>query len=196
MPPVNTVPDYLGMITAEPGDKVDHGVKGMKWGVRRSSAQLKVAAAKRGEGEASTKSSEKKPESTSSSSSSSSSTSSTHSTTSTVETSQARYSRLAAQAKAGKAHEMSEADLKFFNARTEALAKVGKMYSKDENWLAKTSKEVLRNTAKNSMQAVATAVAQKYIDDRIVGSIKNDSAAKLAESKTALDYIGRHRAKK
>ncbi len=40
--------DYLGMIKPEPGDRQDHGVKGMKWGVRKSSAQLKADAAKRG----------------------------------------------------------------------------------------------------------------------------------------------------
>lgn len=40
-------PDYVGAIFVKDGDKLDYGVRGMKWGVRRSSSQLKAAAAVR-----------------------------------------------------------------------------------------------------------------------------------------------------
>lgn len=161
-------PDYLGSISYDAQtDRLDHGVKGMKWGVRRSSAQLRVAATHRET--AATKSTAKKTESSTSSTSSGSSTSSTHSTT--VESAPARYSRLKAQAKSGKAHEMNEADLKFFNARTEALAKVSKMNKSNPGWLSKTTKEVLQTTAKNSMQTLATGLAKKYIDERLIDQL-------------------------
>ena len=32
--------DYLAMVTPKKGDKLDFGIKGMKWGVRRSKEQL------------------------------------------------------------------------------------------------------------------------------------------------------------
>jgi hypothetical protein len=164
-------PDYLGSISVDPTDKLDHGIKGMKWGIRRSDSQIaKATSQRKSEGKEVT--STAKSASTSSTSTSPNKTSSTSSTsTHTQESSQARYSRLKAQAKSGKAHEMDDADLKFFNARTEALAKVAKMNEQQPGWLAKTSKEVLQNTAKASMQAIASAAAQKYINERLIDQL-------------------------
>jgi hypothetical protein len=88
-----------------------------------------------------------------------------------AETSSARYSRLAAQAKAGRASDMSETDLKFFNARTEALAKINKMNEKNPSWLSTTSKKVLQQAAQNTMQSVADGVAKKYISGPILESL-------------------------
>lgn len=166
--------DYLGMITPKPEDRQDHGVKGMKWGVRRSSSQLKAAAAKRGE-------------STSTSSSSK---------PSGPETSVQRYARLKAQAKSGGGNQMSEEDLKFFNARTEALAKVNKLNETNPGWLHTTTKTVLQQAAQRQMQAIADGIANKYISGPVIDALKDNSAAIAAESSTPVNYIGKHRAKK
>jgi hypothetical protein len=166
--------DYLGMITPKPADRQDHGVKGMKWGVRRSSAQLKVAAAKRGE--SSSTSSSSKP--------------------SGEESSTARYNRLRAQAKAGGGSQMSDADLKFFNARTEALAKVNKLNETNPGWLKTTTKNVLQQAAQRQMQSIADGIANKYISGPVIEALKDNSAAIEAESSTPVNYIGKHRAKK
>lgn len=184
--------DYLGMRQAEPDDKEDHGIKGQRWGVRRADSAIKAAIAKRaakGEEVTPTKKaaevlgSEKK-------------TTTESSTPAVGETSQARYSRLQSQAKAGRASEMSEADLKFFNARTEALSKVAKLNETQPGWLAETAKSVLQTAAKRQLQAIADATADKYIGDKIKASLKNTDAAKLKESSTPLDYVGKRIAKK
>lgn len=88
------------------------------------------------------------------------------------ESSQDRYSRLATQAKGGGAHQMSEQDLKFFNARTEALAKVNKMNEVKPGWLQTTTKTVIQNAAQKSMQSVANAVTDKYVSGPLVKAIK------------------------
>jgi len=160
--------DYLGMLTVDPDDKLDHGVKGQKWGIRRSSAALRAAAAKRKATKATE--GEKKPEGTAKKAESKTGAPAKPSGNiqDNVESSSARYARLADQAKAGKAHEMTEQDLKFFNARTEALSKVAKMQQKDSSWLAETAKKVAQQTAQQQVQAVSTAVANKYISGPLI----------------------------
>jgi hypothetical protein len=166
--------DYLGARVREPEDKEDHGVKGQKWGVRRSAAQLKSAIksrAAKGEPVTPTKKAEavlgEKPSSEGGSK-----------PASTGETSQARYARLQAQAKAGKASDMDEADLKFFNARTEALSKVAKLNQSEPNWIKQTAKEVLQQAAKRQLQSVADATADKYIANRVKGALNPDDKKK------------------
>jgi hypothetical protein len=123
----------------------------MKWGVKRSRAERAAAAKKAG---TTPKAPAKKPD------------------TDGPETSASRYDRLAGQAKAGKASEMSEADLKFFNARTEALAKVNKLNEEKPGWLAETSRKVIQTTAERQMQSIADSVADKYIGAPIKDAIK------------------------
>lgn len=153
--------DYIGALKVEPGDKEDSGVKGMKWGVRRDRSTLRKEAAKRA---ASTP--EKKPATNPDGS----------------ETSAARYARLAAEAKAGKSSQLSDTDLKFFNARTEALSKINKLNETKPGWLAETTKSVLQTTAKNQMQSVSDALANKYVGNPIKDAIAGlgKDAAKAA----------------
>lgn len=152
-----------------------HGIKGMKWGRRRSPAQL-AAAKQETEGSSSSSSSTKKPEG--------------------PESSSDRYARLQAQAKGGGASKMDDADLKFLNARTEALAKVSKLTEQKPGWLSETGKKVLRSAAEKQLQSVADSIANKYISEPIVKNLKDNSKAIAAESKTPVDYIGKRRAKK
>jgi len=156
--------DYLGSHDVDPDDRLDHGIKGMRWGIRRSDKQIATDHSKRAaSGEPVTKTAK-----------SAAAPAATHkgNIQDHVESSSARYSRLAAQAKAGKASEMTEQDLKFFNARTDALAKINKMNEKDPSWLSKTTKTVLQNSAQKAMQDVADGVTKKFITKPLLDNIK------------------------
>jgi len=144
--------DYLAARFKEPGDKEDSGVKGMKWGVRRDRKTLRKEAAKRSATTPQVKKPITNPDGT--------------------ETSASRYSRLAAQAKAGGAKDMTETDLKFFNARTDALAKVNKLNETNPGWLATTTKAVVQQSAKRQMQMVSDTLADKYIGKPIADALK------------------------
>jgi len=149
--------DYLGAIFRKPEDAEQHGIKGMKWGIRRTDAQLRSDTKSRhASGQPVTPTAKAKA------------TTEAHNAT---ETSSARYARLQAQAKAGRASDMSEADLKFFNARTEALAKINKLNETNPSWLSTTSKKVLQQAAQNTMQSIADGVAKKYISGPILDSL-------------------------
>lgn len=160
------------------GDLYQHGILGMRWGKRRTEAQLASDTAKRkASGEEVTP------------------TAKAQAVSSGPETAAARYSRLKGEAKGGGHKSWSEEDLAFFNKRTEAEAKVNKMFEQNPGWLSTTSKRVLQNAAQRTMQDVANGVTNKYITSKLLDSLNNDDAAKLAESKTPVDYIGKHRAK-
>lgn len=155
--------DYLAMIKPTALDMKQYGVPGMKWGQRRTSAQLRTAAAQRetAPGNGSSSGSASKPASGS-------------------ETSAARYARLKTEAKAGLGSNMSDEDLKFLNARTEALAKVNKLNESKPGWLSETSKKVMLKTAEKSMQSVSDTLAKKYLVDPITTSIIGKEAAAAA----------------
>lgn len=168
--------DYIGAISADPKDKLDHGVKGMKWGVRRPRSVLRKEAAKRSDTSDAPKGPSTAPDG--------------------PETSSTRYARLQADAKAGHASSMTETDLKFFNARTEALAKINKLNETDPSWLSKTAKKVIQTSAERQMQSLSDTLADKYIGKPIKDALLDNSAAIKAESKTPIDYIAKHRGKK
>lgn len=184
--------DYLGAIRVKPDDLLQYGKLGMKWGVRKrdnhaknlqsinpnlSSKKAKEIAAKSGPIDRlgakmvvkdQTKADKQmaKPKRAEAIAEERRSNIQDH-----VESSSARYDRLAKQAKAGKASDMTEQDLKFFNARTDALAKINKMNEAKPGWLAETSKKVLQQTAQNTMQNIADGVAKKYVSGPILDSI-------------------------
>lgn len=152
--------DWLAFRSQEPDDALQFGVKGMKWGRRRTDAQLaKDHVNRKASGQEVTPTKKAASESPG-----------TKAITGEESSSQ-RYSRLAAQAKSGKASDMSEQDLKFFNARTEALAKINKLNESNPSWLRETSKKVLQQAAQNTMQSVADGVAKKYISGPILDSL-------------------------
>ena len=172
--------DYLGMIKVRRNDKLDYGVRGMRWGIRKSSAQLRAEAAQRGDSKPKAKAPEEKNSTPQGG----------------VESSAARYARLKSEAKTGSATGWTETDLKFFNARTDALAKVAKMNEQKPGWLQETTKRVLQQSAQRQMQSIADGLADKYVSGPVLQSLKDNSAAIKAESKTPVDYVGRRRAKK
>lgn len=139
---------YAAAVFAKPEDAVQHGVKGQRWGVRRSKAQLK-AAAKAGPDDA--KSEPKK--------------------TDGPEPSAARYARIAAQARKGGAKDLSDDDLRFFNARTEALKKVAALNQQKPGWLKETTTKVLQDAAKKAMTDIANANVEKYVTKPMVSRI-------------------------
>lgn len=145
-----SIRDYLASHVVAKSDRLDYGVVGMKWGQRRSSSQLKAAAKARAQTDHVQKAASKPAG---------------------PETSAARYSRLKAAAAAGQGKNMSDEDLKFFNARTEALKKVDALNKTNPGWLSKTSKKVIQSTAEKQLQAISDAIANKYISGPIVDNI-------------------------
>lgn len=148
--------DYLGVIRPKPEDRQDHGVKGMRWGIRRDPAALKAAKAKPAESSGEKNAGIK--------------------AATGEETSGARYARLAAQAKSSGAESLSDADIKFFNARTDAVAKVNKMNEVKPGWLKTTTKTVLQQSAQKQMQALADGIAAKYISTPVLDALKGSAA--------------------
>ena len=157
--------DYLGMIAKDPEDAEQSGVKGMKWGVRRDRSTLKAAAAKRAA------SSEKTPAST---------TAPKHD-----ESAPERYARLSQVAKEGRASELSDADLKFYNARSDAIAKINKMNQEKPGWLQKTAKDVAKATAMNTMTGITTSLANKYIGQKVTEAIDKQITKGIAKATAA-----------
>lgn len=144
---------YMAAVFVKPKDALQYGVPGMKWGQRRTKAQLRAAATTRGD----TPSIPKKPDG--------------------PESSAARYSRLKAQAKAGLGSQMDDDDLRFFNARTEAIAKVNKLNQTDPGWLSKTSKKVMQQATQKMMQDIVDSVTNKYITIPVTDALGAPSKA-------------------
>ena len=160
-----------------------YGIMGMKWGRRRSEAQLaKETAERKAAGEPVT-----------STQKAAAVTAASH--PSGTEPSAARYARLKGEAKGGGAKSWSEEDLKFFNARTDALAKVNKLFQEDPSWIRGVSDKVIKNAAQKTMQDLANGITNKYITTKVLDALNDNSAAIKAESKTPVDYVAKHRAK-
>lgn len=153
--------DYLASVQLDRAkDVLQYGVPGMKWGQRRSNAQLASAAAARGA--AAGKAAASSPDKSSGDAKSASAGSETPAT---------RYARLKVQAKDGGASQMSDEDLKFFNSRTEALNKVRKMNETKPGWLNDASKTVLQKATQKAMQDIADTLANKYVSGPIIDNI-------------------------
>ncbi len=197
--------DYLAIMTAEAKDMKQAGVKGMKWGVRRDRATLRAAAKKQeakpglisdlkviagSKSEAQARRNYADADKNEASVAEQKRHEAAGRNTVVVgaasgETSSARYDRLAGQAKSGRASDMTEQDLKFFNARTEALNKVAKMNEVQPTWLAATTKKVIQQTAQNQMQSLADGLANKYIGDPIKDALKGGAAVAAASKPSA-----------
>lgn len=146
--------DYLAMILREPADVLQYGVLGMKWGRRRTDAQLaKDIASRKAAGEEVTP------------------TKKAAAITSGTETAAARYARLNGEAKGGGQSNWSQEDLQFYNSRTDALNKVNKLYETNPGWLSTTSKKVLQNTAQKTMQDISNGITNKYITAPVLDAI-------------------------
>lgn len=139
------VGEYSGSLTLEEADKLDYGIKGMKWGIRRSKSELRS-------GKSSDDDAPKKP--------------------SGPETSGEKYKRLLAEAKKGGANSLSEADLKFVNSRTDAISKINKINAANPNWIKEAAKEAGKQAVKRSMNEISAAVVDKYVTTPLVTGIK------------------------
>lgn len=153
--------DYVGAAMAKPGDLLQYGRKGMKWGQR-------IFTSRDGSGDS-------KGETTGSSSAKKTEDASTAKTPAKTqdgpETSAQRYARIQAEVSTGRAKEMTSDDLKFFNARTEALAKVNRLNEKKPSWIRETTTTVIQSAAQRQMQMVANTLADKYVGDPIKQAI-------------------------
>jgi hypothetical protein len=147
--------DYLAILRPTDKDAVQYGILGMKWGRRRTDAQIaKDTINRKSSGEDVTQTQKAKAV-----------------VATGDETPAARYARLEVAAKSGSARNMSEDDLKFFNARTEALSKINKLNQTNPSWLQATSKKVLQQAAQTAMQDVTNGVAKKYITTPILDGL-------------------------
>jgi hypothetical protein len=172
--------DYLSAFFESPRDLKQYGVKGMKWYQRRSPAELAKArgasgAKKEGDStkkETSSTSAPKKP---------------AGNIQDNVESSSTRYARLDAQAKSGRASDMTEQDLKFYNARTDALAKINKLNQEQPSWLRETATTVIQTTAQRQMQAIANSLADKYVGNPIKDAMGVGAAAAGSSKKKSSD---------
>lgn len=157
--------EYLAMRKRKPYDAVQHGIMGMKWGRRRTDAQLaKDIASRKAAGEEVTP------------------TKKAAAIPSGPETASQRYARLTGEAKGGGHKGWSEEDLKFYNSRTDALAKVNKLYETNPGWLSATSTKVLQNTAQKTMQDITNGITNKYITTPVLDAITT-KAAEAADKK-------------
>jgi len=164
--------DYVGAAIASPRDIVHYGRRGMKWGQKI----FTKGGDKGGGGDTKAKAEAPKTKS-SSGASAAPAKRPPGNIQDNVESSASRYARLDAQAKTGNASQMTEQDLKFYNARTDALAKINKMNETKPSWLRETTTEVIQSTAKRQMQMVSNALADKYVGDPIKKSILGATAA-------------------
>lgn len=153
--------DYLAAFLESPRDLKHYGRRGMKWGQRIFT-----------KGTDSKSESKSDTPSTKAASSSAPAKRPPGNIQDNVESSSARYDRLANQARTGRASDMTEQDLKFFNARTEALAKINKLNEVQPSWLRETATKVVQQSAQRQMQGLADAITDKYIGDPIKAALK------------------------
>lgn len=176
--------DHLAMLSLQPEDAEQHGIKGMKWGVRNSRASLKSAPAASASAPAKTHSHPagtnhvaKKvgptvhPQPTNHVAKKNEAPKPDHH----VEPSTNRYSRIQQDIKARKTNSLSSEDLNFYNSRTEALKKIAKMNEVQPSWISSTSKKVLQKTAEQVLSDVAGATAKKYISGPIIARIEKSA---------------------
>lgn len=179
--------DYLAFRRKEEGDVEQHGIKGMRWGiVRDTAAKARDHLSRKSKGEEVTKTKkaaavEKKTEPDKTEAPSVFGAAS-------GETSPQRYARLSGEAKGGGAGNWTEQDLKFFNARTDAITKVNKMYEQKPSWLQEAAKQTLRTVAQQQMQNIASGVGNKYISGPVIESMKN--AKTVAETPQVQKTVG------
>lgn len=160
--------DYIGAFLESPKDLVHYGRRGMKWGQRiftkgegsgsKSKGKDDSSAPAKKSGGSETSAPAKRPPGN---------------IQDNVESSSNRYARLDAQAKSGRASDMTEQDLKFYNARTDALAKINKMNEEKPSWLRETTTTVIQSAAQRQMQMVTNALADKYVGDPIKAALKS-----------------------
>ena len=165
-----------------PEDALQYGVKGMKWGIRKDRGKGGDGGGS-GEGKTSqTKGDQPGGKGGGKQQSTEKSNPGLKALTG-EETSSARYARLQTEAKSGLQTNWTDQDLKFFNARTEAIGKINKMYQKEPNWLVETLKDTAKQQAKNALNQYVGNVTQNYIKE--LTKAPPESAASIANKKVA-----------
>lgn len=170
----------------EETDVVHYGVKGMKWGIRKkresggsgSGSDDKTSSGNASKGGGSNNA-EKKPASKSGGSNPG------LKALTGEETSAGRYARLQAEAKGGGHTNWSEQDLKFFNARTEALTKVTKMYEQKPNWVVETLKDTAKQQARNALNQYANKMVTDFVGQATKKKEAPSSIEDIANKKIA-----------
>lgn len=200
--------DYVASSKSRLADLMHHGVKGMKWGVRRprgSDGTVSGGAAKTdhvgtakarpvkiGDVVPHTKSPTGKIEITKIHSTKDTGThheadvtgKPTHKDLSHparhTETSIERFDRLKAEAKAKGASKLNDDDLKFLNARADAVNKANKMFAEPDSKIKAAIKDAFEQAAKKQLNNAVDSLAQEVIGNRVKGKIERKFAEKAA----------------
>lgn len=77
------------------------------------------------------------------------------------------FNELKAQVKEKGANSLSDDELKYLNARTEALGKAQKAYGDQGSWLAKTVKSSLKNAAEQQIRKQTNSAAENLLQNFI-----------------------------
>ena len=78
---------------------------------------------------------------------------------------------------------LTDDELKYFNARNEAMAKAQKAFAEPDSWLRKTVGEAIRNAAKEQINAGAKKVADRA-STKLLEKIVAEQAKKKAKTAT------------
>ena len=156
-----------------------HGIKGMKWGIRRSDKEL---------GNKPTKSSQDRHERIKtilgneiSSPSSKNSSSGSYSNEPT-ESSQDRYESLKKAIKKKGAKSLSDQDLQFVNQRTNAIKQATKATERKKSTTEKILRDVGESTAKKVLKDVAENYATKIVTNTLIGKNRGNSLKTILEN--------------
>lgn len=159
-----TSESLISSLKVEDEDALQYGIKGMRWGVRRSRKQLDRDAG-RSSNESDSKSKGSGGSGSNSSGSSSSKDWDSVLTSTDAASSSARYAKLTESAKKGQTNSWSDADLKFYNARTDAVTKVQKMHStQGDDWLKSMLTDLAKKNARKALDTVVDRQVSKYLE--------------------------------
>lgn len=146
-------------------DLEHHGIKGMKWGIRRSDKELGNETS-----------------SSSSENSSSGGSSSGSSSNEPTESSQDRYERLKKAIKKKGAKSLSDQDLQFVNQRTNAIKQATKATERKKSTTEKILRDVGESTAKKVLKDVAENYATKIVTNTLIGKNRGNSLKTILEN--------------
>lgn len=96
------------------------------------------------------------------------------------ETSIQRFDRLKAEAKAKGASKLNDDDLKFLNARADAVNKANKMFAEPDSKIKAAIKDAFEQAAKKQLNNAVDSLAQEVIGNRVKGKIERKFAEKAA----------------
>ena len=172
--------DYVALYSEANGSDLLHfGVKGMHWGVRKPRTSGKLTSTPAGAAPRH-------------SGGGKSSTGETHTASHTMD-SIVRYNMLKRQVKQKGANSLSDDDLKFLNARTEAIGKANKAFHDKDSKIKKAVVTAIAGALTKKLNAKAEDLLNKMLDSKDKATGTTDVAKTVVKLHPALNpkYTGR-----